>query len=116
MENQKQKCSLKKHSESNAISYCQQCKIYLCNKCQNLHPEVFDDHTLINLDKEINDIFIDICEQEGHKIKLEFYCKNHNSLCCAACLSKVKDNKYGQHSDCNYYYINEIKDEKKNKL
>ncbi len=168
MENKKKKCSLKKHSESEAISYCQQCKIYLCNKCYNHHSEVLENHNLINLNKDLNNIFIDICEHENHNNKLEFYCKNHNTLCCLgclckikvkgygqhcncdccdineifidkckeeghinklefyckdhntlcclACLCKIKVKGYGQHSDCNYCYINDIKEEKKNKL
>ena len=37
MENHKKKCSLKKHSEIDAINYCQKYRIYLCNKCKNLH-------------------------------------------------------------------------------
>ena len=112
MENKRKKCSLKKHTESEAISYCQQCKIYLCNKCHNLHPEVFDNHNLINFDKDLNEIFIDTCKDEIHNNKLEFFCKNHNSLCCISCVCKIKV----QHSDCDYCYIKEIKDEKKNKL
>ena len=116
MENKKKKCSSYKHSESEAISYCQQCKIYLCNKCLNHHTEILESHNLINLDKDLNDIFIDICKHENHNVKLEFYCKNHNTLCCLACLCKFKVNGYGQHSECVTCYINDIKDEKKNKL
>ena len=116
MENKKKKCSLNKHSESEAISYCQQCKIYLCNKYLNLHPEFVDNHTLINLDKNLNEIFINICKHENHNKELEFYCKDHNTLCCACCLCKLKSRGYGQHCDCKYCDINDIKDEKKNKL
>ena len=36
MENQK-KCSAKKHADVNAISYCEECNIYMCNKCMNYH-------------------------------------------------------------------------------
>ena len=116
MENKRKKCSSKKHSESEAISYCQQCKIYLCNKCFNYHNEVFDNHNFISLDKDLNEIFIDTCRYENHKYELEFFCKNHNTLCCLACLCKIKIKGYGQHSDCDYCFINDIKDEKKNKL
>ena len=45
-----------------------------------------------------------------------FYCKNHNKLCCAACLSKMKVNGYGQHFNCEVCLIKDIKKEKKNKL
>jgi hypothetical protein len=115
MENQKKKCSLKKH-EANAVSYCQYCKKYLCNKCANYHSEFLEDHILINLDKDLNETFIDTCKNEGHNDKLEFFCKSHNILCCLACLCKIKIKGYGQHSDCDYCYIDDIKNEKKKKL
>ena len=89
MEVQNRKCSLKKHEDIDAISYCQDCRKYLCNKCQNNHFEYLEDHKVIDL-KKINEEFIDICKEEGHNAKLEFYCKNHNILCCLACNSKIK--------------------------
>ena len=49
-------------------------------------------------------------------MKLKYFCKTHNKLCCAACLSKIKDEKNGQHSDCNVYKIKEIENEKRTKL
>ena len=116
MEDKKIKCSLSKHSESEAISYCQQCKIYLCNKCQNYHSELYDNHNLINFEQDLNKIFIDICKHENHNKELEFYCKDHNTLCCVSCLFKIKTRGYGQHCDCKFCDINDIKDEKKNKL
>ena len=36
MENQK-KCSNKKNSKINAIKYCPECNLYLCNKCSTNH-------------------------------------------------------------------------------
>jgi len=116
MEYPKKKCSSKKHSEIDAINYCQECKIYLCNKCQNHHSELFESHHLNNINKNINEIFTGLCKEKDHNIKLKFFCKNHNQLCCAACNSKIKDNEYGQHKDCDVCLINEIKDIKKNKL
>ena len=50
MEIQNKKCSSNKH-EINAISYCDLCKIYMCNKCSNLHSELFQNHQAINLNK-----------------------------------------------------------------
>ena len=47
---------------------------------------------------------------------MEYFCKDHNKLCCAACLCKIKKNNNGFHKDCNACCIEEIKDEKKNKL
>ena len=47
---------------------------------------------------------------------MEFYFKNHNQLYCAACLTKINTNGYGQHKDCDICIIEDIKGEKKNKL
>ena len=115
MEILKKKCSLNKHSEIDAISYCQECKRYFCNKCKNFHSEILQDHQIINLDKE-KEIFIDMCKENNHANKLEFFCKDHNTLCCVLCTSKMKDKGYGQHFDCHVCDINDIKDEKRNQL
>ena len=115
MEIQNEKCSSSKHSEINAVSYCPYCKKYWCNKCLNFHSEMFEDHKTINLNQK-NEIFINKCKEENHNDKLEFYCKNHNILCCVACTSKIKEKGDGQHHDCNVNLIENIKDEKRNKL
>ena len=117
MDNQteKKKCSSKKHSNIDAIAYCQKCKLYLCNKCQNYHSELFESHEIINLNNP-NEVFLDTCNENNHTTKLEFYCKDHNTLCCVACISKLKEEGYGQHSDCDVCHIKNIKDEKRNKL
>ena len=115
METQK-KCSNKKHTEINAINYCPECNLYLCNKCSNNHMDLLENHLIYNLDKNEEEIFIDICSESNHKEQLEFYCKTHNKLCCAACLSKIKGKGNGQHFNCNVCLTEEIKDEKKNKL
>ena len=40
MEIQRKKCSANKHSDTNAVSYCQACDKYLCSKCQNFHYSI----------------------------------------------------------------------------
>ena len=50
------------------------------------------------------------------KYKVEYYYKNHNKLCCVACLSKIKDNVNGQHADCKVCSIKDIENEKKSNL
>ena len=115
MENLKKKCSSKKHSEIDAVLYCQKCKAYFCNKCQNLHSDLFEAHNTISL-KNSNEIFIDSCNEYNHSYKLEFFCKVHNTLCCLACISKIKEEGYGQHFDCDVCHIKYIKEEKKIKL
>ena len=99
MEIQNAKCSSSKHAEINADSYCPQCKKYFCNKCLNFHIET-EDHKTINLNQK-DEIFINKCKEKNHNDKLEFYCKDHNTLCCGLCTSKFKEQGYGQHFDCD---------------
>ena len=110
------KCSFKKHSEIDAINYCKECKIYMCNKCQNLHFELFQDqeHHLYNLDKNLQDIILDFCDEKNHnQFELNYFCKTHNKLCCASCICKFEEKGNGQHRNCDVCLIENIKDEKK---
>ena len=113
--NQK-KCAFKDHKEIDAICFCQECKIYMCNKCANYHTGLFEKHQQYNLDKDIKEIFTGLCKEENHPNKLNYFCKTHNKLCCAACIAKIKDKGDGQHKDCEVCIIENIKDDKKNKL
>ena len=114
--NVNKKCSLKKHSEIDAISFCVECNVYMCNKCLNYHNEFLENHHKHNIDKNIQEIFTGICKEEDHKKELYYYCKTHNVLCCVACISKIKGKGNGQHSDCEICFIEDIKNEKKNIL
>jgi len=116
MDDKKKKCSFIEHKEIDAINYCAECKRYMCNKCSNYHKGFLENHLLYKIDKDIEDIFTGFCKEENHIEKLEYLCKTHNKLCCVACLCKIKDEIYGQHKDCDVCKINDIKDEKKNKL
>ena len=65
MENQI-KCSLEEHKEVLAIKFCSECRIYICNKCENYHSSLFKNHHhLYNLNKE-NEIFTGFCKEKGH--------------------------------------------------
>ena len=111
-----QKCSAKSHKDIDAISFCSQCKIYMCNKCLNYHKELFENHQMNDINKNNIEIFIDLCKKNGHEKKLEFFCKEHNELCCALCITKLEYKEYGQHKNCNICPIEYILEEKKNKL
>ena len=87
--------------------------LYLCNKCTNNHIEYLETHHLNYSNKNNEEIFTGLCKESGHKMKLEYFCYNHNILCCAACLCSIKDNKNGQHSKCKVCSIKEIKEGKK---
>ena len=116
MEINAKKCSSSKHKEINAVSYCENCKIYMCNKCENIHSDLHENHSLYKINKDFSEISFLYCNEKGHFDKLRYYCKDHNKLCCAFCICKIKDNDNGQHSNCNVCKINEIKKEKKSKL
>ena len=116
MENQKKKCSLLEHKETNANSFCVECKIYLCNKCENYHSKLFPNHQTYNSEKDLNDIFTGYCKEKEHHEKLEFFCKTHNHLCCATCIAKIKTKEIGIHKDCDVCLLDDIKNEKKNKI
>ena len=116
MENQKNKCSSNKHDNINANFYCRECKIYMCNKCEKLHSELFQNHHIIPLDKDKKDLFSGFCKEKNHFEKLEYFCKNHNQLCCTSCICRIEFNGKGQHSNCDVCLIEDIKEDKKNKM
>ena len=110
------KCSLEEHKEIDAVSFCPECKVYMCNKCQNFHlSPFFKSHHPYNLNQE-GEIFTGFCKEKNHPNKLEYFCKNHNQLCCANCIAKISAEGDGQHKDCDVSNIKSIKEEKKNKL
>ena len=86
------------------------------NKCENIHKKLCYNHSPYNLKENINEIFTGICKEKNHLNDLDYFCKDHNILCCAACISKIKGKGNGQHADCNICFLENIKNEKKNKL
>ena len=113
------KCSLEEHKEKDVTKYCPECKIYMCKKCENHHSSpIFKNHHPYDINNDdINyEKFNGFCKEKNHSNKLEYYCKNHNQLCCDLCLCKLNDNNKGQHKDCDVCHLDKIKDEKKNKL
>ena len=111
------KCSLEEEKEIDAICYCQECNIYMCNKCENAHSKLFKDkHHVYKLDKDFNDLFTGFCKEDNHNEKLEYYCNDHNKLCCVSCICKLKGKGKGSHSKCNICFLEDIKESKKSKL
>ena len=109
------KCSFEEHKEIKAISYCLECRNYMCNKCEKTHSSFIKNHHSYNINKE-DEMFSGYCKEKNHQLKLEYFCKNHNQLCCVACIAKLNEKGEGQHKDCDVCYIEKIKYEKKNKL
>ena len=116
MKSEIKKCSIKTHKKYIAIIHCQICKLYMCEKCSIFHSKLFEIHKIINLNVDENKIFTGICKEKNHNNELEYYCKDHNMLCCAACISKIKSKGNGNHADCQICNIVEIETKKKNKL
>ena len=114
MENINTKCPLEEHEELNANMYCQECNIYMCNKCINHHSNLFKSHHAYNLDQNIKDIFTGLCQEKNHFIKLEYFCKTHNVMCCSSCIAKVEKEGNCQHTYCEVCTIENIGLEKKN--
>ena len=115
MDLQKKKCSIIEHANINANIYCKKCEIYMSNKCENYHSKLFQNHQNFIVNKNIEDLNDEFCEEETHHYyKLEYYCISHKKLCCAACIAKMKGKNNGQHSECKISYIEDIKEEKKN--
>ena len=108
------KCSSKIHKNIEANSYCEKCNILMCNKCEKLHHELFQDHISYNIKNCEEEIFTGFCKEKDHLERLQYYCKDQNQLCCASCITKIKGKGYGQHADCNICFIEDIKEEKKN--
>ena len=116
MEIDYKKCSFKDHKEIAALTYCEQCHIYMCFKCAEYHKGLLEKHHSFDVNKNIKEIFTGLCKEENHSNELEYFCKTHNQLCCIACITKIKGEGKGQHTDCEVCFIKDIKDEKKSKL
>ena len=107
MEDQKKKCHYIGHLEIDAITYCNECKIYMCKECNNIHSKRSPEHKTFNVNKDnlINSFIL--CNENNHGMQLKYFCKDHNQLCCEAC----KEN--GKHKVCDICSINKIKFAKK---
>ena len=116
MEFKVHKCSNIEHKETDAIKFCQKCNAYLCNKCDKFHGNLNRDHHTFPLDKDLDEIFTGFCNVENHHNELNYFCKDHNELICAKCMTKIKAKGIGQHTDCDVCEIQDICEEKKKKL
>ena len=64
-----EKCSSISHKDIDALSFCCECKVYLCNKCEKYHSELFQNHNQIKLEKgkDIAELFTGFCNEKNHK-------------------------------------------------
>ena len=110
------KCSNIEHKNKEAINYCYECQLYLCDECTDYHNGLLENHKIGTLDEINDETFTGLCQEKNHNIKLEYYCKTHNKLCCGLCICKIKGNGKGQHNECDICLIKDIKEEKINIL
>ena len=112
-------CTMLNHKEK-AISFCQDCGIFLCNKCQKYHNEIFNSknhqQNLLDNSKDTSELFINLCQEQNHLCELEYFCKTHNKLICAKCITKIKNKINGIHTDCDISLLEDIENEIKKKL
>lgn len=104
------------HKEIDVVIYCQECNMAFCNKCQQHHSELFKSHSEDILDKDFTNILSKYCRDEHHNVEFEYFCKTHNQLVCAKCISKFNVKGSGKHSKCDLCIIEDIKDKKKEVL
>ena len=110
------KCSKKDHQKIDAIKYCKKCEVYMCDQCLEIHSNFLPNHQTTIIGEDLNNSISELCGEENHNQALEYYCKNHNKLCCALCIIKIKDKKKGQHKDCDICTIEDIKNQKHSQL
>ena len=70
------KCSLKEHKENEAIYFCYECRIFICNKSDIFHSNWYKDHHKYNPDKNLTEIFTGICHEKSHSNVLKYCCKD----------------------------------------
>ena len=79
--------------------------------------QIMRNHKVVSLDENIDEIFTGFCKEKNHNNTiLNYFCKTHNKLCCAECISKIKYNNNGFHHDCEIFLIEKIREEKLNGL
>ena len=108
MQDQNYKCSV--HKDIDAIRCCGECNAFYCNKCEKHHSELYENHQTFQINKDTDELFTGFCQENDHQKRLYYLCKDHNTLCCSSCISKIKTRENGKHFDCNVCDINDISD------
>ena len=72
------KITCKKHSETEAVWYCKECKRYMCEKCKTAHDDFFDgddNHNVVPVASLTSfDLFSGKCAE--HNRDLDFICND----------------------------------------
>ncbi|KAK3608721.1 hypothetical protein CHS0354_007385, partial [Potamilus streckersoni] len=77
--------------QTTAVSFCKDCKRFMCKICREHHNENQSqlEHDVIDLNCEntsclTNLSMIEMCPSHRKK-NIEFFCSDHSSLCCSTC-------------------------------
>jgi len=109
MENGEIKCSLEKHSNKAAKVFCQDCKILMCEECNEAHLDICKIHHYQQIGKSSNDK----CKDAQNIKEIIFFCKTHDRLCNTKCNAHPKNGINGQKFDCEIFLLNNIEEEKR---
>lgn len=81
-----------------AVSYCEECKVYLCQTCNQVHRRLAatKDHTVNECvspsgdlpSRELKTSLPEKCLVHADQL-VDRYCLSHGELCCVTCLSKA---------------------------
>ncbi|KAH3807227.1 hypothetical protein DPMN_135562 [Dreissena polymorpha] len=82
---------VRNESSNYATVFCKECKELLCDECKKPHTIYRPGkHKLVSI-LDMNTASVvsemrgtDICEEHG--MKIEFYCEDHDKLCCSTCV------------------------------
>lgn len=91
-----------KHKE--ASKFCEECGAYLCIQCVNDHckfpslqsHQLSDDADISAGNSNKDKLLTELCEIHHGRI-LDKYCKDHDEVCCGACVT-------GKHRYCKTLY------------
>ena len=70
------KCSSLNHKEINSLLYCEECKIYMCNKCDKFHSELFQNHNTIKIEKGNENYFLDFVKKKIIKLNCNIFVRS----------------------------------------
>lgn len=85
-------------------------------KNEKIHSELLEKDHSLEIEKNTEETFTGLCKEQGHENKLEYFCEEHNQLCCDSCIVKLIKKGKGQHAHCNVFHLQDIKNSKKKEL
>ena len=85
-------------------------------KNEKIHSELLEKDHSLEIEKNTEETFTGLCKEQGHENKLEYFCEEHNQLCCDSCIVKLIKKGKGQHTQCNVFHLQDIKNSKKKEL